>query len=1244
MPTFTPAQHDAIHTHDQNMVVLAGAGSGKTSVLVNRYVELLRTHPDWPISSIVAITFTEKAAREMRARVREAVDNLAESLTLTPAERAEWRIRQSELDSARISTIHSLCATLLRANAAEAALDPGFEVLEEDDAGILREQAVEKALEYALNIDYEVLESLNSEMQSPDFIQKMRDVAKEIQQKHITAPELVIKDDATSMLTANFDQILSDENVIESIRLTSGANDSRLLFATYPMNTIRDTLRKLLPVVASGVNLWGDIRVSWRQRYEDNLSEVLDTLRADENFRAALEWMPTAPPATSDKLAAVWYRLQGVKADFYDADMQKVIAALTMCLDIKLNVGADKSWGGQVKEAKSAMKVIHDIAEATLELAGNWTEADELAARLIPQWIGLLWIAQGGYEELKLERGALDFGDLERLARDLFTDHPEVAARYNGVEFKQLLVDEFQDTNAAQYAIVTALTGLDRPGSLFIVGDAKQSIYGFRGAQVEVFDQVRGEIADNGGVLVPLNRSFRTHGNLIAHFNDLFGDLMGAAYDPLEAERPSEAHHEPSIEIIALDKDKSEGKNAFLADELREWEASELAARLKTIIASGRLVYDRQLRDYRPVEFGDCAILFQAIKDMAFVEAAFKSAGVPYVTFAGRGYYDRQEVADILNLLRALYNQADNLSLASALRSPFFNLSDDALLALRTTEYERLWDAVMSAEIDTLPHPSSFPLRQQRGEDQSLDSPSPFAERGSRGEVNFPDPDAITFARATLPGLAALAGRVTLPELIAAALEATGYSAAILGLPDGARKLNNIEKLIELTRRHVHLSLGDFVSYLRQLSDRESREGEAPVETSGAVQLMTVHAAKGLEFPIVALFNAAHERSNRSEMVRIDPQIGLVCKLPGAEPDSTAIKPFAYQAAERNSAKLDEAERLRLFYVAATRAQDYLILGGTLDAPKLSWLGRVIKHYNLPRDPADAVTVIGDIRYQVPSQRQIAPTPPIAQTGWDRRDSGIVYPALEPPLLAPIPSNLPPFPRMLAASDLEQLGRATLHPERDLPEFGRYLRNNQPFQYGSAADQVGQLPGGRVIGEIVHEVLQWLHSGGDVNQQIRSAAWGRGITEGAILDNLMGEVTELIAATLTTDTWQKITGAQEVYREYPFSYRLGGRIINGQIDVLYRDQFNNWTVVDFKSDQVPRGQAVAEHARRYHMQIGVYAAAVQEAVGTVPSAKLHYIRNAQTLTIGAGVWQSAVDEIEGWLSRALRSTRDDVVQ
>ncbi|MBN1681268.1 MAG: UvrD-helicase domain-containing protein, partial [Anaerolineae bacterium] len=863
--TLTHEQQAAVYTHDRHLIVTAGAGSGKTRVLVERFLALLEANPDWTLPSVVAITFTEKAAREMRDRVRRAIDAriAAAALENDDAALTRWLDHQAALSRARIGTIHALCAHILRSNPAEARRDPAFEMLDENEAAVVRDDAVEQAL----------------------------------------------------------------------ARLVHADHPAAALLAAYGVRTVRGVLARYAgrggaQAVYDALDRPDEaLLAEWETHRQAALESLMADVHADAALRDALNWIRPSDLPPGDKLSDVWALVHAQTDALLGTDPAAFVAAVdALAGGIRLNAGSAKNWGGkdQVDESKAVLRGIRDTVQAIQgALPSLSAERDAEAVAWLALWWDAIQAAADAYTRLKHGRNALDFDDLETLARNLLRQHPHVAARY-AHEFRHVMVDEFQDTNHAQRDIVYALAGVGQPGSegrLFVVGDPKQSIYAFRGADVSVFGAVRDDLIAQGGQELPLATSFRTHEVLVTMLNTIFERLLSpgssptARYEvdfghPMAAARPSEPADIPAhacpLAVLAIPQPdigpEAAPDERLSADDLRRWEAWTLAQHIHDLVRAGTPVWDRDLAHddlppgafvppfaaeagrgaYRPVCYGDVAVLFQAMTRVPLYEDVFKAAGLPYVTVAGKGYFDRQEVWDLLYLLSALHNPNDDLALAVALRSPLFGLSDDALYALRRVTHEN-GDRVSLA----------------RALDFYVNVPSLAGD----------DAAACDFARGVLSELRGLAGRVSIADLLTRAVHLTGYQAALTGLADGARRRGNVEKLITLARDSGRVSLGAFDAYARDLAAREVREGEAAVEIEGAVVLMSVHASKGLEFPVVALADTSWDRTRQAGVFTLDPVLGAVCKLPTDDPASEIEQPFAWEWARTLAERRDRAER-----------------------------------------------------------------------------------------------------------------------------------------------------------------------------------------------------------------------------------------------------------------------------------------------------------------------------------------------
>ena len=1165
----TREQTDAIRISDKNLIVVAGAGSGKTRVLVERFLQQLEDNPDWRINALVAITFTREAAYEMRHRLRQGLEERARA-----GSDGLWARHLAQLDGARIDTIHGLCADIVRANAAHAGVDPRFAVLDENDSAILLEDVVQDTL-------------------------------------------------------------------------ASLAAPLSTLFAHYDAFRIQHTLREHALINAEVAPISDDPEALWRQWNEEWADAVFEARGSLLNCSelAALDALGAGPP--TDKLSLLIEQYRGYLSDIERAtDAARAAELMQRCYTegAVRNMGSAAAWGGKDAKAQAAtlLRGLRDQVKGALRLIGEPPgDIDRATAELLPLWQGLLRSVRESYRERKRENAQLDFDDLERLTAQLL-QQDDVRRRYRLAEFKHLLVDEFQDTNAAQWQIISALADLRRGGSLFVVGDPKQSIYQFRGADVSVFNAVRAQIADQDeGLSLPLSTSFRSHRPLVAQFNALFSEILvrdetspvkafQVLFDqPMHAAR-AEAPALPAISLQLLDSAERDaagelrggksGSGRHSTEDMRRWEAYELAQQIKRMLAEARPIFDKATRETRAMSYRDVAILFQSMTNLTLYEDAFKAEALPFLTVAGRGYFDRQEVWDMLDLLRFLHNPADDLSLATVLRSPIFAFSDDLLFALRRQRDEAADTGV------------PLPLWQALSAEQPAD------------ELTDEDRIAIAYARETLGELRRLAGRVAISELLRRALTMTNYLAILTGLSDGARRRGNIEKLQQLAEDSGKITLGKFTQYLSDLSAREAREGEAALEPGNAVRLMTVHASKGLEFPLVVLADASWERGGwGAPTLLADPDFGLSCSVYSAETNKYESG-FTHRRNRERQAQKEAAERKRLLYVAATRAQDYLLISGSVrQSRKGDWVSggwlklllAALDVQDLPREPEQACIFAG---YPLSVSMPETPPPRIRRseataTLWDFDAPPEAYPPEAPRLLEHLPSTDSRRPRHITADQLSLSG-AYRHAIGTTERHESRRRLLDIAWTGTTEDETESLLEprrdlDRQIGQIMHEVLRYdSFTGSDhaSDDMISAIAWEKGLTTTADWAAALREIRALLPAYRASDACRWIADSRQmgrpVYTELTFIYRRDACVIHGVMDVLLQRADGEWVIIDHKTSRVSAGDLEA-HARRYRAQMGAYAAAAQAQLGLArpPIACVHYVRHNRMIGLSAAACQ-----------------------
>jgi ATP-dependent helicase/nuclease subunit A len=853
---WTVAQHEAIKARGRRVLVSAGAGSGKTRVLVERFLSLLEEHKDWQVADIVAVTFTEKAAREMVSRIRREIRSRIESST-DATERGRWREHRNALDSSRIGTIHALCASILRAHPAEAGLDPGFDVIEEIEAARLLNEAIEAVL-----LDTARQLSEEAEIFSHLTTYQVREAIR----------SLIIQGERAQRCIDQF---------------AAGDADGIVAFWHATIAEYRATaIQQLLE------------REDWQVAVE-----IISTL-------AALD-----PQDKRDLCRAQVADLLSTLRSSDDEERARVL--LEVASVINLRGGSKKKWASEddFEAVTEALKLLRELIREEELLTLELVENDRRAAIMALHLARLYKQARQRYQELKTERAALDFNDLEEFTERLLTTHTDVRDLYQQEgRIRALMVDEFQDTSPIQKSILWQITPASE--ELFIIGDAKQSIYRFRGADVTVFQQARAEVESRSGFIIGMDTCFRTHRRLIDFVNLTFKSIFtqasqyDTAYEAMVGEREA-AHGNSAVEIHLIEQDH-EAERRLSSNELRELEARLIACRIREIVENKSLLVCDDRQNPRGAEYGDFALLFQASTNFEIYEQALAEAGISYLTVAGRGFYARQEITDLSNMLAFLANPLDDLSLAAVLRSPMFALSDETLFKLRSVQ-SNLWTSLCEEHAG---------LRDDQRE-------------------------ALAFACDMLNHLRSLVGHLSPARLITEVVRQTGYLSTLMSLPHGERRIANVEKLIEQTHSLATLTLSQVVERINELKFNETREGEATIEETGAVKLMTVHKSKGLEFPVVWIVDATYGGNADRSILASHPELGFAINLRDEEQVTEKSAPVAaFRLIKVLERQMDQAEKKRLLYVAATRAREHLIISGSSGRTKLSgehWLGRILK-------------------------------------------------------------------------------------------------------------------------------------------------------------------------------------------------------------------------------------------------------------------------------------------------------------
>jgi ATP-dependent helicase/nuclease subunit A len=897
-----PEQAAAAYQLDKHISVTAGPGSGKTTVLVARYLEILRRNPSLNIDQIVAITFTNRAANEMRERLREELNYILQ--TAPSATRKTWLNYKRTLDGAVITTIHGFCARLLREFPVEAHIDPQFLLLDEHRAAMLLESVVEDTLSQFIVAGHVEISRLTLGVGRGRLAEALAQLYREVRGQGMSLEELARKTAASHATDDEFARAISD--------LTGAMRE----FLAMPRKT------------ASARGKLRDSMTAWSkfQKIVCSIPEVeglADYCRAVEDFR----------------------ELGRARAD---APIREQVYALDELI-------WEPKLGGRLPQ----IVLDHFARQYALELSLLLREIDD---RLTAE---------------KQRLSALDFDDLELRTLDLL-QRPEVITRASE-RYKFFLVDEFQDTNGLQRKLLErlALRKTDS-ANLFIVGDSKQSIYGFRGADVTVFSEMTKTLLANGGEAKPLLLNFRSQPPIIKFFNHLFANLFQSDEEVPPAERselgyvshePSEAKREsrdsgPLVELLITTEASGDETDPKAEQTSRELDAEQVALRIQSLLAAPGEVVPK---------YSDIALLFRAMTHVDKYESVFRRANIPYQTVLGRGFYEREEITDLIKLLRFLDNKTDELSLAAVLRSPLCGISDNGLLALRCAP--RLEDLEKDGD----------PLRffsQTRNLYRAVRQHREIAYISEEEHV------LLEHAANLLQGLIARQHQYSLSMLLRYAVAESEFNTVIAATFDGAQRLANVQRLFTLAERFersgAHL-IRDFVRYVEEFEAIGSRESEGQIdEAANAVRLMTIHQAKGLEFPIVIIPDLQRLSKPMDSWVLLDRKRGLTLKVPDGRGDLAAG--LTFNRFQKRHEWREQFESMRLLYVAATRAQDRLILSGTakdlekLGAKRDTWLSWIWQSLKVEAPPRSGIIDLAeDLQLQVTLNLAAAPTTEVSK-------------------------------------------------------------------------------------------------------------------------------------------------------------------------------------------------------------------------------------------------------------------------
>lgn len=1074
----TPEQALAINTIKSNVSLLAGAGSGKTYVLMKRFVQILRSDLSVNPTNIVAITFTRKAADEIKGRVRQAVSECVEQAQ-NDLERLRWQEHLRKVESAPISTIHSLCSRILRDNPVETQLDPEFTILEDFEA---------------------------------------QDFFKETLQQYLR------------------------KNIKENDAL-------RRVVQTYGVNSFVNQ------VTALGDKLSELVR-------EDNLAKPY--LKAKEELPALQQKLFAAVCEVIEAREALGAKTKGRQtlteaAGLLDEMQKQLLAPEPDCSLLDASGVVKVSGKALAAELANLKNLRQELNNVLLNAKG---------CDLVQDWLAVLQEFYACLSARKQENNVLFNDDLDLLAIEHLQKNEALRQKYQE-RYKYIMVDEFQDTNERQRQLIYLLCGnkLDNTNNLFIVGDVKQSIYRFRHADVSVFNRVKEDIAQNAGKNLGMKTNFRSTQSIVESCNTAFCQLMDLPEEEICLEHHEGANTGGAKVCLLQVPYKSKDDDLGAKEDKWQKEAEAIAAYLQQELPK----VEPQLRPG-----ASKAILLRAMTHCEILRQTLQSYGINCVVVKGKGFYEQQEVLDILNLLAALHNRYASLELAGALRSNYFGLDDATLTQLfwQTENDKPLWDVLQAV--------------------------------GSGGlQLNLPpEQQALAMQAAErLRSLRQAAALMALPELFAQLWDELKPEFVLSQQENGPSKLANVKKLRRLAQQYCQTkqaSLAEWLQNVKDLRASSSKEPAATVQADDALQIMTIHNSKGLEFDLVILPQLDKSVKGDTASIKYLPgkegEQGLLgIKVPDNE--MQLQNSGVYEQAKARDSELEEEESRRLLYVAMTRAQKQLLMVGTVAEEKLpeaviglpsakGWWQQLQAVYEADWEKQES---------SCPWVRLLCAdvlSPAVEQQGEQQQL------ALEPLALAPLPAYAACGRTCFTASALQTY----LHCQRQY--YYQQVLAVPELEQTVAGEQAHELPAS-VTGSIVHKALE-LYNG--YNAEAVFAIALDEFAPGAAAT----QAKSMFDAYIVSDLYKALPKKQK--RELEFVQPLQQELAaEGVIDLLAFDEADNMIIVDYKTGTPPEPDEVK---LGYAYQLALYKDAAEKLYPgkKVVRAELHFLQNMS-------VWQ-----------------------
>jgi ATP-dependent helicase/nuclease subunit A len=900
--TWTDDQWKAIWAKGQDILVAAAAGSGKTAVLVERIIQKILSEEDrMDVDELLVVTFTNASAAEMRHRIGQALEKAIDH----DPHSHHLRKQLSLLNRASISTLHSFCLEVIRKYYYLIDIDPGFRIADETEGDLLRDEVLDELFEEEYgkegNHDFFTLVDTFTNDRSDGALQDMIRKLYDFSRSHPNPDEWLrgLKEMYEVEEGAGIDQLSFIQPLLTDIRL-------QLLGAKSMFQRALDLARVPGGPGPRAENFLSDIEIV--ESLEESLHISWNTL---------YETIQTLP----------FTKLKACRGDDYNKDIvdeaKKLRDQGKKTLEKLQEDFFSRRPESFIEDMKKMKEVIHTLAEVVVEFGKR-------------------------FRQVKEEKGLVDFADLEHFCLDILRDPaseallPSEAAKQYKNKFKEVLVDEYQDTNMVQESILLLITEeREKVGNRFMVGDVKQSIYRFRLAEPNLFLGKYTRflpVSGESGLKIDLSQNFRSRKEVLEGTNFLFKQIMGSSVGEMEYNREAELvkgapypeENEYPIEVAIINQESEENSSGGDEEELSIFdegdieksvlEARYMANKVKDMIEGRTPIYDAKTKTERPIQYKDIVILLRSMPWAAEIMEEFKRQGIPIYANLSTGYFEATEIAIMLSLLKVIDNPYQDIPLASVLRSPIVGLDEQGLASIRIhsragTYYEAL---------------KKF----------ASEKPSNVRE-----EETFEKVKVFLYH---LQNWRTKARQGSVTELIWQLYRDTRFYDYVGGMAGGKQRQANLRALYDRARQYESTSFRGLFRFLRFIDRMRERGDDLGVaralsEQEDVVRLMTIHSSKGLEFPVVFVAGTSKQFNlmDLNASYLLDKDLGLATKYtdPGKRISYPSLPQLAFKRKKRMEAI---SEEMRVLYVALTRAKEKLFLVGTVKSLEKSlkkWRG-----------------------------------------------------------------------------------------------------------------------------------------------------------------------------------------------------------------------------------------------------------------------------------------------------------------